>query len=351
MIRRRGRRWERGPTEPAGKSEEISQQISGLTAELELREQILSSMAEGVVLVDARGRVAYFNPAAASMLNSSMTLPVEVLRGDQSEFTAGYPAKRTLQTSLSTLADGSRLVVIQDVTESRRVDSMRRDFVANVSHELKTPVAGILASAETLDLSAEEDPASAGRFARSLFNEARRLSRLVEDLLDLARLETDQAASFETVNLSDAVSAEVAKTSEFAARKGLHLEADVGPGIIVRGVAESIALAVRNLLSNAVRYTEQGTLKVSLKPKDGSAVFAVSDTGVGIPAKDLPRIFERFYRVDKARSRETGGTGLGLSIVKHVAEIHGGEVHAESQLGSGSDFTLVLPLEPAPRRT
>jgi signal transduction histidine kinase len=308
-----------------------------------LREQILSSMTEGVILLDSRGTPVYVNPAAGSLIGSATALPRHVVEGDVSEFSVRHPQQRELRATTSPIAESYKLVVIQDVTESRRTDDMRREFVSSVSHELKTPVAGILASAETLEVSAAEDPPSVSRFVGSLLTEARRLSKLVEDLLDLARLE-QEAPQFEKVTLSDLVEFEIARVGDFASRKSLSLQAEIKPGVEVMGNTEDLTLAVRNLLVNALRYTEDGGVTARLEAPDGRAVFSVSDTGPGIPAKDLPRIFERFYRVDKARSRETGGTGLGLSIVRHVAERHGGEVRAESELGRGSTFTLSLPL-------
>ena len=334
-----------GKQDPMAMLETLPHRLEQLAGNLDLREQILSSMPDGVILFDPAGSIAYFNPAIQSLLGKTMTLPKEVLAGSVGEFSTRQPAARTLRATVSQLPDGSRLVVIQDITESRRVDEMRKDFVANVSHELKTPVAGILASAETLDIAAAEDPAKAGGFARSLFKEAQRLSKLVEDLLDLARLETDEASSFEPVDLSGIIQQELGRASELAAAKRLSVHAEIERGVELPAVPESIAQAVRNLLINAVRYTERGGLKVSLAREADVAVFTVADTGVGIPAKDLPRIFERFYRVDRARSRDTGGTGLGLSIVKHVAEIHGGEVEAESELGNGSTFRLMFPVK------
>jgi signal transduction histidine kinase len=279
-----------------------------------LREQILSSMAEGVVLLDDAGAQVYANPAARHLLGPNVLLPAEVLEQGAGEFTVYHPQVRQLSAVASTLEEGNKLVVIQDVTEPRRIDAMRRDFVENVSHELKTPVSGILATAETLEISAREDPPNVTRFVASLLEEAQRLSKLVEDLLDLARLEQEVPA-LEPINFTDIVRTEVHRIEEAAAKKKLRLNVEIQPAVDVRGNSEDLALAVGNLLVNAVRYTEKGSVDVELRVKNGVAVFEIADTGVGIPGKDLPRIFERFYRVDKALSRETGGTGLGQSIV------------------------------------
>jgi two-component system, OmpR family, sensor histidine kinase SenX3 len=217
---------------------------------------------------------------------------------------------------------------------------------------MKTPVAGILATAETLQDAIRHDPAVAERFAANLAKEATRLSLLIQDLLDLARLDQAQTAE-ERVPLSGVVRDVVQDAEEFASQKDLTVESAIDDGINTFGRGQDLALLARNLLENAIRYTpEGGKICVGLKMQGGRAVLTVQDTGIGIPAKDLPRIFERFYRVDKARARETGGTGLGLSIVRHIAESHGGRVLAESELGVGTTFTVTLPLrESRPRES
>jgi signal transduction histidine kinase len=322
---------------------ELEAKLRAAESNAALREQILSSMAEGVVVLDRQDKQVYANPAAKELVGPNVVLPNDVLRGDPVEFTVHHPHFRQLLAVTSSLEEGSRLVVIQDITDARRIDAMRRDFVANVSHELKTPVSGILASAETLEVSAAEDPSSVPKFVASLLGETRRLSKLVEDLLDLARLEQETPA-LEWVSLSEIVAKEVERIEDAAVRKKLSLSVEIQPDIAVLGDVDDLGLAVTNLLTNAVRYTEKGGVTVGLSAADGHALLAVSDTGVGIPGKDIPRIFERFYRVDKGRSRETGGTGLGLSIVKHVAETHDGEVTAKSELTRGSTFRLRIPL-------
>ena len=226
---------------------------------------------------------------------------------------------------------------------------MRRDFVADASHELKTPSAAIQAAAETVERSVGEDPASAAWFAGQLRRDAVRLSRIVSDLLDLSRLEAERPA-LEAVRLDRVIREEVDRLRTEAGESEVGLELAVEP-VTVRGSAEDLALLVRNLLDNAVRFTSGGgRVRVGLAERDGRAVLEVEDTGIGIPTRDLPRIFERFYRVDRARSRETGGTGLGLSIARHVAERHGGRIEAESELGRGSTFRVTLPPAPRPGR-
>lgn len=218
---------------------------------------------------------------------------------------------------------------------------MRRDFVTNASHELKTPVASILAASETLQLAIDRAPERLPEFASRIEMSARSLARLVSDLLDLSRLE-GSSPSFEEVDLESVVRSEVERVRTAAAESGVAIEVTTAP-ISVVGSEPDLALAVRNLVDNAIRYTDAGgTVTVDLSEDEGDAVLSVADTGAGIPQRDIGRVFERFYRVDEARARETGGTGLGLSIVKHVVESHGGTVAVESELGVGSTFTIRL---------
>lgn len=251
-------------------------------------------------------------------------------------------AQRVLLASVMPVAPAERvLLVLRDVTEARRVEEMRRDFVADASHELKTPVAAIRATAETLRVAIREDPESAGRFAGRLAGDAVRLSRIVADLLDLSRLETEEPDR-DPVRLDRIVAEESDRIRDRASKAGIDLEVRV-EATTVRGDRKDLSLLLANLLDNAVRYTGRGgSVRVRLAASGDEAVLTISDTGVGIPSRDLPRIFERFYRVDRARSRETGGTGLGLSIARHVAERHGGRVEVESELGRGSTFRVIL---------
>ncbi len=238
--------------------------------------------------------------------------------------------------------DDRVLLVVSDVTERHRVESMRREFVADASHELKTPVASVLASAETLRIALARRPEDADRFAAQVESSARQLARIVEDLLDLSRLE---ASEIERVHfdLADVVRDEAGAAAERAAAAGLELTVETEP-VAVEGSPRDVALALRNLFDNAVRYTDPGgEIHVSVRRRDGQALVEVRDSGSGIPTRALSRVFERFYRVDVARSRATGGTGLGLAIVKHVVERHGGEVSVESELGVGSVFRIRLP--------
>jgi len=340
---------ERGPLEVRqvagalhGVAAEVTARLADLNRESGLREQILSSMSEGVVLADASGRILYANPAAQDLLSSASTLPSQLRTEGQVELTLRHPRRRELKAACLRLGDGRRLVAIQDVTEAKRIEAMRRDFVADASHEMKTPVASIQAVAETLEMAVNDDPAAVPRFMRTLLAEIRRLSALVQDLLDLARLE-GRPPERSMVSLTRVVAQEAARARETATDKGLRFREEAANGVMVAGSPEDLSLALRNLLDNALRYTLAGEVSVRLWIQDGHAKVEVSDTGPGIPGKDLSRIFERFYRVDRARSRETGGTGLGLSIVRHVVEQHNGWVQVESELGRGSRFVVTLP--------
>jgi two-component system sensor histidine kinase SenX3 len=230
-----------------------------------------------------------------------------------------------------------------DVTDQERVASIRRDFVANASHELKTPVSSIIASSEALTLAVERGDKSAINFARNLEASARQLDRMVSDLLDLSRLEKE-VPEVERLRLDLLVSEEVGRYQEQAGKAGVGLAVSANHVSVV-GNWRDLSMAVRNLLDNAVRYTPGGgSVDVRVGVDEDSAIVEVVDSGSGIPTRDLDRVFERFYRVDAARSRRTGGTGLGLAIAKHVVESHGGTITARSQLDVGSTFTIRLPV-------
>ena len=252
-----------------------------------------------------------------------------------------------LQVRVAGIGQGRVLILIEDHTAARRVEAMRRDFVANVSHELKTPVGAIQLLAETVEAGAD-DPDFVRDYSGRMRKEARRLGVLVQEIIELTRLqEGDALASPQDVEVDAVVAEALDQVRVEAQAGGITLVAGGTRGLRVRGDAALITTAVRNLLDNAIRYSEARTrvsVGVGVDPSDETLVrIAVVDQGIGIPKEEQERVFERFYRVDKARSRATGGTGLGLSIVKHVAADHGGTVELWSALGRGSTFTLVLP--------
>lgn len=320
---------------------------------------LLNALPDGVVVVEA-DEVVFTNTAAAELIGAPLArqlvrlvpttlvaLVGEALDGRTADdvIQRGTPP-RWIQVTARPLSEdtGRALLILRDITRLREVETMRRDFVADASHELKTPVASIQAVAETLMVAIEEDPVAAKRFAQQLHSTAGRLAQIVADLLDLSRVESEQPVNMRDVDLARLASKEVDRISDQAEVAGIDLKTDL-MSVVARASRKDLRLAVRNLLENALQYTPKGgTITVATKRSADSATIAVSDTGKGIPSRDLPRIFERFYRVDDARNRESGGTGLGLAIVRNVVEMHGGAVSVESELGRGSTFTIALPI-------
>jgi len=236
-------------------------------------------------------------------------------------------------------------VLIFDDSEMRRLDSIRRDFVANISHELKTPIGALSILSEAV-LDASNDPEAIAKFASRMQAEAKRLSGLVQEIINLSRLQDDDPLkNGKPVNISEAITDAVDQSRLNAEKRKISLVQDVTDDAVINGDRNQVTMAIHNLIENAINYSPDATrVAITLKVVDSIAEVSVSDQGIGIPEKDLERIFERFYRVDPARSRLTGGTGLGLSIVKHIATNHGGEVSLWSVEGAGSTFTIRFPL-------
>jgi two-component system phosphate regulon sensor histidine kinase PhoR len=260
------------------------------------------------------------------------------------------PTGRSLRVMVAPLEPdmpgGRTIVVVSDVTERARLELVRRDFVANASHELKTPVAGIRLLAESAETAAADgDEEQAVEFARQIAVEIERLQRLVGDLLDLSRLES-VPSSGALVDIRAVVDNAVISHRAAAARKNLSIDVDLtavrDTDVFATADPTDVAIALDNLMDNAIAYTEVGSVSVAVRADESFVTITVADTGAGIPPEELPRIFERFYRVDRGRSRESGGTGLGLALVRHVVERSGGSVHVDSDLGKGSVFTLRL---------
>ena len=322
-----------------------------------VRDLTLSTMREGLLLIGADARVAFANDAIGRHLPSTpstldtvqpytLRSAIEDSRGSGEATSVlvetGVPT-RWLRCTITPAADGATLVVVRDVTQQRQLDLVRRDFVANASHELKTPAASIQAAAETLRQVVQDDPDAVPRFAMQLEREAIRLSRIVADLLDLSRLESGSALD-DLVSLGAATREEAQRLEDAAREAGVTLEIETSDERPIRGSQRDLALLVRNLVDNAIRHSHAGSeVRVGITCEHDVVTLRVSDTGIGIPSKDIPRIFERFYRVDRARSRETGGTGLGLAIVKHVVENHGGTIEVDSELGRGTAFAIRFP--------
>lgn len=337
-------------------AQDLGARVVEAEGEREVLGALLDALPQGVILIGGDGDVRYGNDPARQIVGAipdrlsklaphalqrlvREAMEARDVRDLVLDSTGSGPALRALATPLP---DGRIVLVVSDISERVRVERMRRDFVADASHELKTPIASILAASESLQLALDRDPDRAGRFVVLVHEAALQLARIVGDLLDLSRVETS-AGGGSPVRLDRVVREEVERLMASAIDQGIALNVDVTPATVA-GSLSDLALAVRNLVSNAIRYSTRGdTIEVRVVLSGTSVRLSVADTGAGIPRRSLDRVFERFYRVDVARSRETGGTGLGLAIVKHVAETHGGSVSVESELGVGSTFHLVLP--------
>ncbi len=322
----------------------------------------LDSLTVGVVICDEHGDEVYRNGAASSFGRARMGEVLadqavcetieEARRGTSSERSLELfsPVRRNMTVRAFPISAGDgplgAVAVIEDVSERRRLDTIRRDFVANVSHELKTPVGALSLLAETLD--GEDDPEIVARLSARVATEAERLGRIIDDLLDLSRIEANEGPTFAPVPLGAGLGDAVEPLRAVAEAREIKLEVDEPPvHVTVAGDRRDLVSAVSNLIDNAIKYSERASLVTVSTTADAETVrITVCDQGMGIPTRDLGRIFERFYRVDRARSRLTGGTGLGLSIVRHVAANHGGTVRVTSREGEGSAFTLELPVRP-----
>jgi two-component system phosphate regulon sensor histidine kinase PhoR len=361
----------------------MDREIRLLSGERNRSGAILRSMVEGVAVIDAEERVVFYNRAFSEILNVDAAGAegrplIEVVRnsdllslirralhgeeGLQTDITMGITQTQSfsitaapvkaLDVSASGRAPNEKpsgaVVVLHDVTELRRLERVRQDFVANVSHEFKTPLTAIQGFAETLLAGALDDPENNRRFLEIIRNHAMRLARLTNDLLKLARIEAGKMElEFSSVGLLELIEACTETTLLKANRKEITLEITVPPQLpTVRGDAALLRDVLQNLLDNAIQYTPpRGHISVVASATTREAIITVADTGIGIPLADSERIFERFYRVDAARSREAGGTGLGLSIAKHIVEAHGGKLWVESTVGQGSKFSFSLPLD------
>lgn len=313
----------------------------------------LDVLPEGVVVCDDDGAVLYRNEAART-LEAARDADLLVARAVEellTEARVGIPCERTLElfgppsrilTVEATPIDGGTVAVIRDVTDRRHLDAVRRDFVANVSHELRTPVGALAVLAETL--ADEEDLEVVRRLAGRISGEVARAEQMIVDLLDLSRIESDGGAAAEPLGAPDIVAAAAERVAAKAAENGVDVATTDVDDVVIHGRRGELVSAVANLLDNAIAYSDPGgAVAVSVRSDEGWVDLIVRDEGIGIPGKELERIFERFYRVDRARSRDTGGTGLGLSIVRHVAHNHGGTVSVASREGEGSTFVLRIP--------
>jgi two-component system, OmpR family, sensor histidine kinase SenX3 len=309
----------------------------------------------GVVVAGSAGDVVYRNAAARAFSGTHIGVLVDdhivsiMAEAESGRSTARVvelqgPPKTWLAISADAVPGGGAVATIQDISARVRTDAMRTDFVTNISHELKTPVGAVAVLAEALP--DETDPQVVRRLADHLVEEAHRAVRTIDDLLKLSQIESTRSGD-SVVNLTAVVQAAIARGRSADGGRGVVISGlDAAENVWIRGDERQLESAVGNLVENAVKYSRPGGLvQVRTRVDDSAVEVMVADQGVGIPSRDLDRVFERFYRVDKARSRETGGTGLGLSIVRHVATNHGGEVLVSSQEGEGSTFVLRLPAD------
>jgi len=354
-------------------AEQVRRQVEEAAEESGKLEAVLSNISAGVMVTDSESRIVLLNPAAERMLRveagkaagrriievfSSRDLDVTVSRavaGESvdEEIDIVYPQRMSLHLKSDPVIGAEGRVVatvsaIEDITALKRLSQIRQDFVANVSHELRTPVATIRAITDSLLGGAVEDGERAERFLEDLDKETVRLSLLIEDLLTLSRLEAKEAElQAERFSLWELLRECLDSKGKLAEEYGVVLRIiPGGEDVHIKGDRRLLRTAMSNLIDNAIKYNRRGgevSVGVSSGQAEGRLVVEVEDSGIGIPSEELPRVFERFYRVDKARSRDTGGTGLGLSIVKHIVELHGGTVAVNSVEGEGSTFALSLP--------
>lgn len=352
----------------------MAQDIENMIKEIRTQNQklaaIFSSMIEGVIVIDKAGHVVSINPTVEKIFGvqkkeAEGKIFLEAIRNNDiadvigailkegravsTEITLIYPVHRIFEVNATPIFDneaiGGCLVVIHDITEMRRLETVRRDFVANVSHELKTPLTSIKGFVETLLEGALEDKANSRDFLKIVQEHADRLNHLVDDLLSLSHLESKQITlKKESFDLKQQLEGVVSGFRSQLKRKAIEIKDDLPGRVPVSADKDKIEQVLTNLIDNAIKFNkEKGSIRIYAQEFDGKIKVFVEDSGMGIPEKEIPRIFERFYRVDKARSRELGGTGLGLSIVKHIIELHGGRVGVESTEGLGSKFWFTLP--------
>jgi two-component system phosphate regulon sensor histidine kinase PhoR len=346
---------------------ELAARIESLARERDQGSRVLERMVDGVALIDTHGHILRANSALAALLSveppvsgtplsefarlPELVTLVETARTSsgavESTIRAWAPGPKLLRSTairLESEGDTAIVLIVHDLTEAERVNRMRQDFIANVSHELRTPLTSMLGYAETLLHGGLEDLEHREGFVRIIRDQTERLQALVDDLLSLAELEQPSTRlRLGPFDLRDAATHELDTVRERAQHAGLALALEAPERIEVVADRPRIEQVLANLLDNALKYTEKGLVTVRVGGTRTRAWCEVADTGVGVPAEDQPRIFERFYRVDKARSRELGGTGLGLSIVKHIVTLHGGEVSVTSTPGRGSTFRFEIP--------
>ena len=354
----------------------LDRSIRTITEERNLSSAILGSMVEGVAVVNASERLLFANPGFAEILDldvppRSGSALVEVVRQTElleavrrvlkgeprveAEIVTGTLRQHFFAVTVASVRAAETfgaVIVLHDVTDLRKLERVRRDFVANVSHEFKTPLTAIQGFAETLLAGALDDPQNRVRFLEIILEHSRRLARLTDDLLRLSQMDADRLGlEIRRVGISQFVESCVETAQRPASERDLRISVNLSKGLPdIAADRRRLAEVLQNLLDNAIQYTPPGgQIMLSASAEVDEVTFTVSDTGIGIPQTDQPRIFERFYRVDVARSREVGGTGLGLAIAKHLVEVHGGRIWVESEVGQGSQFHFTVPIFDAER--
>jgi len=327
-------------------------------AEPHLSDDVFDRLSEGVLLLNDLLRPVLANRSARELLSfegPSDALPDELMSIVRRAITSRErvedvielwnPARTSVRVTAE-LLDGERGVVValRDISMEQRSQRVRRQFVAHASHEMKTPVAGIQTLAEAILSAHADDPATVEDFSQKLLAETERLAKLIDDLLDLSRLEDPGSFSSRPVLVSQVAHDEAKLIRTRADKHTISFDADIEEQVWTQGDEQQLSLLIRNLLDNAIRYTPAGgSVRLEVARDEDQVVVGVVDDGIGIPLKAQARVFERFFRVDEARSRDQGGTGLGLAIVKHVADLYGGRVELRSEFGEGSAFTVYLP--------
>jgi two-component system, OmpR family, phosphate regulon sensor histidine kinase PhoR len=351
-------------------AQRVRENIKRVARQRDRLDAILSNISAGIIVIGRAGKISIINPAAERILGTSVdqaigkafteihhTRAIDTaielsMAGNEvnEEVDISLPRERTLRVLASPVRDKSGkasgvVCILEDVTSRRKLERMRRDFVANVSHELRTPVANLQAVADALQAGALDDREKALKFIADIDSEAQRLAGIIEDLLVLSRMEAEESAFTEVMlDLNELLGEVATDKAALAERESVELVPPVEGRLTVYGDAKILRTAFANLVDNALKYNRPGgRVELAALSTGETVTVTVTDTGIGIPRTDQSKIFERFYRVDKARSRETGGTGLGLSIVRHSIELHGGTVSVESTEGKGSKFTIVLP--------
>ncbi len=333
-------------------------------------EAILKSITDGIIILDPRGNILFANKSFKQLIKTDESPEgkhfIEVIRnldllnllrsamnsmeevGEELTIRKSWGEISIFAKAMPMLGQEGGIkfliVLLHDITKIKQLENIRRDFVANVSHELKTPVTAIKGYAETLLDGAIDDRDNASKFVEIIKKQADRLSELIDDLLTLSRIESgDIVIEKKNIAIEDLVQSVFEIFIERAQKKGIKLDREINKNAIINADRNKIMQILINLVDNAIKFTEEGSVKISFNMANGDFVLSVKDTGIGIPKEHIPRIGERFYRVDRARSRQLGGTGLGLAIVKHMVIAHGWDLKIDSEFGKGTEIKIIIP--------